>query len=740
MSVYECLRGLFFVNLLSGGLMMCKKVLYLMAMVVGFCGLTQGQDLIEIFDEQVWNTFDDGGFDANDTLQILNGGNLTVNERSAIKEGMHVIVEEGGAFTINARLDLDEDGVITMNGGTFTCNGDFKFPDNNTGMECHIWLHGGLMVCEETESRAERGSTLHVGSGVFQTGNASGGGRDDPSDAEHWNIVTIPPYANVVITELDGDVKEVSASGTLIQVSDEQAWDDFETAGFGAGGKLQILAGGNLTVNGRSAIKDGMELVVEEGGVFTINARLDVDGDGVITMNGGEFYSNVDLKFPDNDTGLECHIWLYGGLMVCNKIESRAERGSTLHVGEGVLRTGQVSENERQDPSNTETWRIVGIPPYGAVINELEGDFKEVSASGGLIQIADAQVWQDFEAGGFEAGDILQILAGGSLDVNDRSALKDGMHLIVEKGGVFNMNARLDMDSQGQITINGGEFYSNVDLKFPDSRGDQDVHIWLNSGLMMCNTVESRADRGSTLHMGLGMLRTGEAYDIPEPNDPNEIEPKRSDPNNTEAWNIVPIDPNATVLITKLPHGYKMVTAPQELIQITWNEIWEDFEEYGFDANETVQILPGGSLEILGRSALKDNRHLIIEEGGVFTINARMDMDSQGQIILNGGEFHSTVDLKFPDSSGNQDVDIWLDAGLMVCNKTESRADRGSTLRVGGGVLQTGETSGNREDPSNAEEWDIVPIPPYVSIVINELENEFKEVIALIEDAGNPDE
>jgi len=718
------------INLFLEEMKMLNKTLFLIAgMLLSVNSFVQGQDLIQIIDTQTWANFDEGGFGAGDTLQILAGGSLTVTGRSAIVDGRHFIVEEGGIFTMNARLDVDGDGVITMNGGEFHSTVDMKFPDNNTGLECHIWLNSGLMVCNQIQSMRHRGSTLHIGGGVLRVGNAVNGNEYDPDNSDAWNIVTIPPYADVVITELGDGVKEVSASGKLIQISDEQTWDDFETAGFGAGEKLQIQPGGSLTVNGRSAIKDGMELIVEEGGVFTINARLDVDGDGVITMNGGEFHSTVDMKFPDNDTGLECHIWLYGGLMVCNKIESRAERGSTLHVGEGVLRTGHVSEDDRHDPSNSETWHIVGIPPLGVVITELEGDVKEVAASGDYIQIDTAEVWDDLASGGFEAGDTLQILPGGVLDVNDRSAIKDGMHLIVEKGGVFRIHDRLDVDGDGVITINGGEFHSMVDMKFPDNETGLESHIWLNSGLMACNRIESRADRGSTLHMGQGMLRTGEAYDIPEPNDPNQVEAKLTDPENTDAWNIVSIDPNATVLITKLPNGYKMVTAPQELIQISSAEIWQDFAEGGFDANETVLILPGGSLEILGRSALKDNMHLIIEEGGVFNINARMDMDSQGQIILNGGEFYSNVDFKFPDNSGHQDVDIWLDAGLMACNFIESRSDRGSTLHVGGGVLNLSEATSERTDPTNPDAWDIVPIPPYVNIVITEFD-EKKTVMA----------
>jgi len=116
-----------------------------------------------------------------------------------------------------------------------------------------------------------------------------------------------------------------------------------------------------------------------------------------------------------------------------------------------------------------------------------------------LIQISDAQTWANFNEGGFGPGDTLQIMAGGNLTVTGRSAIDEGRHLIVEEGGRLTMNARLDMDSQGIITMNGGEFHNTVDFKFPDSSGNQDVHIWLHGGLMVCAQIQSMKDRGSTL-------------------------------------------------------------------------------------------------------------------------------------------------------------------------------------------------------------------------------------------------
>ena len=142
----------------------------------------------------------------------------------------------------------------------------------------------------------------------------------------------------------------------LIQISDAQTWANFNEGGFGPGDTLQIMAGGNLTITGRSAIDEGRHLIVEEGGRLTMNARLDMDSQGTITMNGGEFHNTVDFKFPDSSGNQDVHIWLHGGLMVCAQIQSMQDRGSVLHVGGGVLRVGNTGAGGDWDPENTDAW------------------------------------------------------------------------------------------------------------------------------------------------------------------------------------------------------------------------------------------------------------------------------------------------------------------------------------------------------------------------------------------------
>ena len=191
---------------------MSKKMLLLMAAIVlGATGFAQAQDVIQIKDTQTWSNFDQGGFVAGKTLQILAGGNLTVTGRSGITSGRHLIVEEGGRFTMNARLDMDSQGKITVNGGEFHNTVDFKFPDSSGQQNVEIWLYGGLMVCAQMQSITDRGSVLHVGGGVLRLGNAANGDQYDPENATAWTIVPIPPRPKVTIANLGGGWKEISA-------------------------------------------------------------------------------------------------------------------------------------------------------------------------------------------------------------------------------------------------------------------------------------------------------------------------------------------------------------------------------------------------------------------------------------------------------------------------------------------------------------------------------------------------
>lgn len=141
-----------------------------------------------------------------------------------------------------------------------------------------------------------------------------------------------------------------SASAKVIDVDDTQTWSTFATGSFLASDTLHILDGGNLTVSGSSGITDSRQVIVEEGGLFTINARLDMDSNGKITMNGGEMNINGAFKVPDSSGQQNVEIILNGGILYSDNCEHRWDRGTLITVGAGIMRLGSITENDYYNP------------------------------------------------------------------------------------------------------------------------------------------------------------------------------------------------------------------------------------------------------------------------------------------------------------------------------------------------------------------------------------------------------
>ena len=190
---------------------MCKKMVVCAGVaLVLFLAVGVSADLIQISDHQEWYTFASGGFGAGDQLQILAGGELVISIESCLCNGMELIVEAGGTFIMNDRTNMDSGGTITMNGGEAYLNYDLKFPDSSGSQDVHIYLNGGLLFVADTESRSDRGSTVHVGGGRMQTGNVNLDAWRDP-ESSHWTIVLQEGYDVLHIDDIGGGFKEIWA-------------------------------------------------------------------------------------------------------------------------------------------------------------------------------------------------------------------------------------------------------------------------------------------------------------------------------------------------------------------------------------------------------------------------------------------------------------------------------------------------------------------------------------------------
>ena len=123
---------------------------------------------------------------------------------------------------------------------------------------------------------------------------------------------------------------------------------------------LIVEAGTTVTWSERARVGQ-----VEVYGHLEVTAyRMDMDdGDTIIVHAGGTVDFQGELKFPDSDGDQNVHIYVEGGgYMECADVESQADRGSHLHMGNsGTFKTGNIGDDKR-DPGG-DAWDVQPIPP-----------------------------------------------------------------------------------------------------------------------------------------------------------------------------------------------------------------------------------------------------------------------------------------------------------------------------------------------------------------------------------------
>jgi hypothetical protein len=111
-------------------------------------------------------------------------------------------------------------------------------------------------------------------------------------------------------------VAVLCSSASALTITEEVTWTERTSINSQEGGFVEILEGGHLIANAR---------VDHDGGI----------GDaGRLILNGGNFTSTVDYKFPDNNTGNPAFIGIYDGTFTANQIESFGlDRDATIEIG-----------------------------------------------------------------------------------------------------------------------------------------------------------------------------------------------------------------------------------------------------------------------------------------------------------------------------------------------------------------------------------------------------------------------
>ena len=146
----------------------------------------------------------------------------------------------------------------------------------------------------------------------------------------------------------------------------------------------------------RTAILDQAEGYVEivAGGSVIADARVDHDGGigdaGSVILNGGNFTSTVDYKFPDNNTGSPAFIGIYDGTFTANQFESFGlARDATIEIGANgtfIVETqySAVAENDGN------RYNVGNLILEGAIYASSGLDLVVDDLGGGAVQITAA--------------------------------------------------------------------------------------------------------------------------------------------------------------------------------------------------------------------------------------------------------------------------------------------------------------------------------------------------------------
>jgi hypothetical protein len=157
-----------------------------------------------------------------------------------------------------------------------------------------------------------------------------------------------------------------------------------------------FVIGSQETWSDRTAILDQAEGYVEivAGGSVTADARVDHDGGigdaGRVILNGGNFTSSVDYKFPDNNTGNPAFIGIYDGTFTAYQFESFGlARDANIEIGANgtfIVETqySAVTENDGN------RYNISNLILEGAIYASSGLDLVVDDLGGGAVQITAA--------------------------------------------------------------------------------------------------------------------------------------------------------------------------------------------------------------------------------------------------------------------------------------------------------------------------------------------------------------
>ena len=385
----------------------------------------------------------------------------TWESRTGILDQTNGFIEitSGATLTANARVDHDggigDAGRVILNGGNFTSTDDYKFPDNNTGNPAFIGIYDGIFTANQFESFGlDRNATIEIG--LAGTMIVQSGYQADFSNQSGGD-----QRRNLAVLIDTGAL--YASPGLTLNVQDL------------GGGAVRISAqepGPELpTVGFTSAISSGLE----SSGTSSISVTLTNPEDGVVevdyTVTGGTAARNSDYTLADGTLTL-----------------SAAQTTTNI----------SITINDDASSEGAETVQITLSNPVNAVLGNPQHTF--TIDDDDLYIISTPETWNDRTAILDQPGGSIEIVAGGSVTANAR---------VDHDGGVA---------PSGRVILNGGDFTSTVDYKFPDNNTGDPAFIGIYDGIFTANQFESFGlDRNATIEIGINgtmIVETGYLADF----------------------------------------------------------------------------------------------------------------------------------------------------------------------------------------------------------------------------------
>lgn len=406
----------------------------------------------------------------------LNGSSASAEGEGVAIDGNTVTITKGGSYTLTGTLT---DGQIVVDAGKddaveLVLNGVSVSSTTSAAIYAKKADMTVVTLAEGTENSLSDASSYVYASAGDDEPSAALYAQDDLLIRGAGSLSVYGNYQNGV-TSKDNLVVE---GGTVA----------INAVNHGLRGKDSVsVLGGAVTI---TAGNDGIQAdvadtgsVLIEGGIINITCEHDgIQAEGTLTVSGGEItilagggYTTESYSADESYKGLKSGgtVLISGGTIFCNSLDDAIHAAASVTVSGGTLTLLSRDDGIHADGTVNVSGGVIDIPICyegleSAVVNISSGTVSLLAADDG-INAADANAAGQRDRMGAYGG---TGSGNTSLQVNI-------------SGGVITVDAYGDgVDSNGSVTMSGGELYVSGPLSSANGALDYDGSFILSGGVL----------------------------------------------------------------------------------------------------------------------------------------------------------------------------------------------------------------------------------------------------------------